>query len=729
MLSLIMCSMPSKAITISENGFIYTVNDDGKTLTLTGTEEDATLPDTLKVADAITYEGVYYPIVGIGRSAFLYRSNFRAIYLGNNVTTIGSRAFISSRNLTILKCDSALKSIGDSAFYNASKLSDIDLGGCESIGERAFNGNSSMTSINLPESLREIKDFAFASCTRLTTVTIPANVAKIGQNPFRGCSALQEVKVDAANNSFAADGGVLYDKQLTKLYSYPNAKEGEIFNLPSSVKVLCPHSLRNTSLTSIELNEGLDSILDYALCSNTSLTEITIPSTVNYIGSAVLFYDNSLESINVASGNSAYTSDNGYLLSADKTQLIASIPRSGELTIPSPVETIGAYVFYGQPITKLSLPNTMRTIDEAAFYFCSKLTDVDWGSGIETIDTFAFQRCTSLTKVNLPSTIRTIGLQAFFYDTGIKEITLPEGIVRLGAASFNGCTGVSEITVPGSLRVIEPAAFYECTALKNVILSEGLQETGQMMFAYCSALDSVAFPSTLKRIGNDSFYQNTSLPSISFPEGLTYIGNDAFYECNALTEVAIPNSVDTIGEFAFSWDGGLQSITMGAGLKYLGQYALYNSVPLTKITLNEGLEYIGEGAMCFLRNLEEIRIPSTVKGFGDGILLYDYNLKNFYNDAVTPQQLSYDVVSNYSNPTLYVPVGSVEAYKSAEYWQNFQNIQGHDPTGISTLENSPSPEATVIGAYDMNGKRVSLTTSGIQLRRMSDGTVRKVIVK
>lgn len=133
----------------------------------------------------------------------------------------------------------------------------------------AFNMCESLESVSLSNGLLSIGDGAFAMCSQLTNLTIPASVVSMGGSPwstkdefgiFMGCNNLSNLKVEEGNMQFSAENGALYNKNKTKLYSYPSAAGNVV--LPTS----------------------LETILDGAFAWCTDLTGITIGRNVEYIG-------------------------------------------------------------------------------------------------------------------------------------------------------------------------------------------------------------------------------------------------------------------------------------------------------------------------------------------------------------------------------------------------------------------------------------------------------------
>ena len=163
---------------------------------------------------------------------------------------------------------------------------------------------------------------------------------------------------------------------------------------------------------------------------------------------------------------------------------------------------------------------------------------------------------------------------------------------------------------------------------------------------YKGSLTSIILPDNLERIGNDAFMYN-ELTSITIPNSVTSIGEHAF-NANQLTSITIPNSVTTISAFAFQ-DNQLTSITIPNSVITIGTDAFYGN-QLTSITIPNSVTTIGFGA-------------------------FDNNpLTNVTINAVTPPTISGDIF-RYTNPNLkiYVPAGSLTAYKTDKCWSQYSS--------------------------------------------------------
>lgn len=160
------------------------------------------------------------------------------------------------------------------------------------------------------------------------------------------------------------------------------------------------------------------------------------------------------------------------------------------------------------------------------------------------------------------------------------------------------------------------------------------------------------------------------------------IGNNAFDACDTITNITIPNSVTSIGDEAFRICSGLTSVTIPNSVISLGKYAFAACNKLTNLTIGNSLTSIGMGAFDACRGLTEIICKSSTPPTAD-----------YYE---------FDEVS--TTATLYVPIGSKEAYANATGWSLFTNIVEKEMSGVeSTLTDNEINVSVENGNIIVNG--------------------------
>lgn len=709
-LAVSLISSSSKAQNVQTADFNFTLNSTDKTAIVTkykGASADVTVPATVE------FNGTQYNVTKIGASSFAYSSG-QKVTLGENITTIDNNGFKYANNLTHISLNNKLETIGAEAFGNCAKL--------EYIGMESLENITNPKNLQMPASLKTIGNLAFYGTMISGKMYLGALLDSVGVNPWRALQGITYIEVADENNKFCSKDGVLFNKGVTEIYSYPAGKEDETYTLPSTVVKINDQSMRNNSfMKQIILPEGLKTIGTLAFLQS-GLTSITLPASLTdaYSGFISMSYD--LAKINLASGNTTYTLIGDMLVKKDDCKLIAAPAYKGEVAIPEGVKIVGYQSFYYCKATKVTFPSSLRVIEQSAFYQSEELKNIDLGSGVEQIDKMAFQNCKALETVIFPKQLKTLGNQVFCNCTSIKKVELNEGLEYIGDNMFYMCTGIVEGNIPSTVKYCGYGLYYMCSALSKVTLPEGITRIPKMAFYSDTKIQKITIPSTVKVLEDYCLY-SIPISKITLPEGLDSIGRSAVYKTR-IDELVIPNSVKTIAAYAFSWSEYLTKVEFGTGIKSIGDYAFQNCNKVKSFELNEGLDSLGNFALAFNQEVEKIVLPSTLTKIGYMPMNLCPKLTSIYNNATKPQILPAEPVDEdtYKICTLYVPENTASLYGEAEYWKDFK-IQ--EFTGVDVI-NSDN-DATVVSIHTLDGMKVVEPQKGVNIYKMSDGTTRKVM--
>lgn len=236
----------------------------------------------------------------------------------------------------------------------------------------------------------------------------------------------------------------------------------------------------------------------------------------------------------------------------------------------------------------------------------------------------------SIVYENVPYNVTSIGEFAFQGCNDLVSLTISEGITDIGKQAIYNCPNLTSITLPNSVVNIGESAFQTCSTLRSVVLSDNLKSIGKYAFKSCYMLKSITIPGGVATIGYQTFWECNSLESVTISDGVQIIGTYAFAKCPKLTSITIPNSVSTISGYAFMDCSALTSVIIGNSVSNIGNLAFQRCSNLTSIECH----------------------------------------------AIEPPSLENSVFNsvNTSIP-LYVPYGSIDAYKAADQWKDFTNIQ------------------------------------------------------
>ena len=500
-----------------------------------------------------------------------------------------------------------------------------------SIGNEAFGWCTGLTSVIIQNSVTAIGELAFYSCSGLTSVTIPNSVTSIGYWAFEYCSGLTSVTIP---NSVTLIGSSAFDGTAW----YNNQPDGLVY------AGLVAYKYKGTmpSGTSIVLKEGTKGIADRVFEGCSGLTSVTIPNSVTSIGVKAFYGCSGLTSVTI--GNSV-TSIGSYAF-GHCTGLTS-------VTIGNSVTLIGSSAFDGTAWYN-NQPDGLVYAGLVAYKYKGTMpsgTSIVLKEGTKGIADRVFEGCSGLTSVTIPNSVTSIGVKAFYGCSGLTSVTIGNSVTSIGNDTFKGCTGLTSVTIPNSVTLIGSSAFEGCTGLTNVTIPNSVTSIGSYAFYKCSGLTSVTIPDSVTSIRNGAFRDCSGLTSVDIPNSVTSIGDDTFDGCTGLTSVDIPNSVTSIGNHAFYGCSGLMSVTIPNSVTEIGYMAFRDCSGLTSVT-----------------------IPNSVTEIGYMAFEGCTGLTSVYSLNPAPPVINENTFSSY-DADLFVPQGSLSAYKSAKGWSEFLNIK------------------------------------------------------
>lgn len=444
----------------------FNVNEEGVLTSVEGISEinnEVVIPsrvndiDVIEIGDKVFADNLFIKklvipesVKSLGNKMCYGAKNLEEVVLPNNITVIPDYAFEKCSSLTNINIPTSLVQIRANAFSQTALKEFIAPESLKEIWLYAFKDAKELRNVEL-KNVTEIGDMVFENCKKLESIVIPETLDEIGASVFGGCSSLQDI--DLPNKPLALDhntfygsayyedksnweNGVLYvDNYLLATNSvFLNLSEYEVKE--GTIAIAINAFLNNAkNLTKITLPEGLKLIGDKAFSSLSKLESVNIPSSVDTIGY------NAFASTGI-SNNSTNWSDNGlyidgWLVNVKDTKISEFEVKEGTIGVSNGSD-VSFIPSKARKITKLTLPASLRYIGKNSFKQLTLIKEISLGGSLEFIKEGAFAVCSSLEKVNLAecTNLALIGNQTFS-QAKISEITIPESVLEMGELVFN----------------------------------------------------------------------------------------------------------------------------------------------------------------------------------------------------------------------------------------------------------------------------------------------------
>jgi uncharacterized repeat protein (TIGR02543 family) len=450
--------------------------------------------------------------------------------------------------------------------------------------------------------------------------------------------------------------------------------------IPNSVIIIGNSAFYHCSgLTSVTIGNSVTSIGDDAFRNCFGLTNIAIPESVISIGDNA--FRNCSATITVNELNPAYSSEDGVLFNKDKTTLIRCPEgKVGSYTIPNSVTSIRNSAFYHcYDLISVTIGNSVSSIGDGEFYACYRLTAITVDAlnpAYSSEDGVLFNknkttliRCPEgkVGSYTIPNSVTSIRNSAF-YECFLTSITIGNSVISIGDYAFRDCYDLTSITIGNGVISIGDHAFLQCNSLTSIAIPNSVISIGKSAFNACDVLANITIGNSVSSIGDGAFSGLRVLTSITIPNSVASIGDAAFYG-SGLTSITIPNSVASIGDAAFSYCIGMTSATIGNSV--IGNSAFYHCSGLTSATIGNSVTIIGQSAFYNCTSLTSITIPNSVTSIGDAA---------FYGSGLTNVTIGNSVTS-----IGYGAFGSCTSLTSVTIGNSVINIGDNSFSGCTEL--------------------------------------------
>ena len=738
-----LCASAAIGDTFSVGKLNYLVTSNGTTedypqVTVTGlsAEGKAISSLNLQIQSTVLYNGTRYRVTEIGSYAFYAQKNLVTLWVRWGITRIKNNAFQSCTNLTQARLASSVDYIESLAFNNCSSLKYVfcanDYIKDSNYASNCMPNNSGMvllvsnTAKNTVERAKGIAafknfatiyrnheafDFAFTDGGYYVASNLPdekPNKNRHGVFKLVGLNSSNTEYAPTAS-SYTVDGYTYDLAEVTHnaCESYSNLKTVDLSRL-SYLRAIKDYAFKGCSaLTTIKLNSSTSlSIYSEAFANCTSLTTLNLTSNVYDFGASAVNGCSNLKTITVSTLNKYLCDVNGIVYSKDKTKLVRC-PPGHNTTI----------------FNHSSFPSTLKEIGFEAFATCKKIQMIHIPYGVKSIR-MCFQECTGLTTLQIPSSVTDFGYGTFGFIPNLTYLycnlsTPPSGMPYGPYSSAPRLT----LYVPdeaieayknarywSTWKYIKGGAFDVTTndameTLRYTIHSNkaetinGNSYAGRAMLVY--APDPTVYSQTYAvpdhvTLANGKKYAVTAINSNVCSGGM-----------RASATLRLGANVDSIFSNAFKGKTMLTGLKLNSKLTYIGVNAFYDCRIANDLALPYGFKKLSSGAF-YNNSFKRFLIPGSLISMGHTCLARNNYLEELViNDPYWARSTGWDLTKIPTSCKLYVPVGSVEAYKNNEKWGKLKVMAG----SYDFTYNNADPNKTIYHMTVTSG--TPLTVDGV----------------
>ncbi len=592
------------------------------------------------------------------------------------------------------------------------------------IGKKAFY-RCGITYITLPNSLKSIREEAFGDCENLVSIVIPNSVTSIGKSAFYNCS-LKSATIGAGVLSIGESnsGTVLRSTKVIWLTNTPPTGYTKVVGTVNYVANNLYTGLQNTTVYPF-----LSSIFEVD-----GVKYVPVSPSERTCDAIDCLYDEQAANVHI-----------GQTVSFKGIQM--------------KVLQVHKYACYANDSIKTVKTDLEGDVNEYAFYECKNIKEADVNN-VGMIGGHAFNRCANLETLSIGGQVTNIGDYAFAECGNMITATIGEGITSIGKYAFGNCLSLEKIRIPDAVATLGESAFYMNSKLQQVQMGTGLKVINSGTFSFCSELTDMQIGRNVQTIDEFAFKYCSKLPLIDIPSSVTKINDQVFRGCSALKTVLMANGNSNLALGRNWWfeplfsDCPLDSVYIGRNISYstasesgyspfyrntslravcisdketeISDNEFYGCTNLKNVYIGDGVTSIGNWAFSGCNSLDYFAFGSQVKSIGKEAFSDCTAVTNIYSRAAVPPTCGTQALDDINkwSCSLHVPEGHLKDYQAAEQWKEFFFMD--ELAGISSTTVSAPTE---VSRHLLNGQRATAPQHGINIIRMSDGSVKKLIVR
>lgn len=718
------------------------ISDDGKAIYLLSDGENVVVP-----------EGIEYICSNLEQ-----RNDIKTLQLPNTLKYVGEKAFGYCYELQTPAFPASLDYVGPEGFkLNEDIITSSGLlvatasaenytvpEGVKTISSNAFYYKRSLKSVSIPTTVTRIDPLAFYY-TGLKAVELPASIDSLGHSAFKDCRSLE--------SAVLPDGLTSVSHHL-----FSGCKSLTSISLPSHVRSIGTEAFQYVSLTgTLSLPASLQFVDNYAFSTIDNL-QIENGEPLQ-IGSSAF-----------GTVNTLYLNRNNIKSVSKNNSIIYDFINVDSLVIIGPAIKFVPYIFAGNA-KRVVVPETVDSIAVGAFKNLQKLEEI----------TLPFIGCN---RKEIPGSFNSHAAEVDFYDRYFFGTVFGSNsndkyftqYMEGNGHDFNFTVHQRVYNVPSTLKKVlftgEKLDYYRWMPMLRVNEKDNYEGYNSTWYYFAEYVqDSIALGNVDLFIPNasDKLFEYKKLDYWRVPYEPLESTKDALYryDKNSTDEPIYLRmfrdvnleKLASLPEHLFAKATRLEKVVLpfpgagtNGGYKCMGDLFSQVANPALTLTPYEGQDgttknyyvpatlkdvSIAEGCTripysCFANfsMLQRVSLPSTITGVEKRAFYNCYGMTELIMDKQLPPVAfdeSFEGCSQFGC-TLMVPAGSKQYYSVANGWKYFFLI---DEEILADIEHvgTDGLKPTVICTFNLGGRRLNATQRGLNIIRMSDGTVRKVMVK
>ncbi len=586
----------------------------------------------------LTHVEIPADVEKIGAGAFSSMRSITSVVVPDSVKRIEGRAFAFCRQLEKLRLPKRVDFCSGGIAEGCSSLKSIEFpAGMVSFSGQNLNSCDSLVELVIPEGVTSLDGWRLISCRNLRRLSLPASLRVTSGSSFGSIPKLEAIDIHPDNPSFHVVGGVLFSKDMTRLVRCLETKKG-VCEIPQTVKRIDGNAFANCRL----------------------LTEIRIPAGATEIGYGA-FENCTAKTKRVKFATSAKVEKPVFEI-RDGAIRRMSLTEAEEIEIPKGVKTVGTRsiqrkAWYmrtlvlpegveslergddwrynpGDPLEKVVIPASVRSIAPGAFYGFKNLATLDIAPGspfllaggnlVDKRDGTLLYVLPVNRTVVVQDGVKRICDHAFAGNDSVREVVLPEGVVAIGKYAFSACSSLETIRIPASISEIGDGAFANCGKISQIEVSpdnprycvrDGMlmdKTTSTVVRAFGQPI-RVEIPADVENIGEGAFSSMKSITFAVVPDSVRRIEKGAFSYCVQLEELLLPKRVEFCDGGIVQGCASLRAIEFPVGTARFSGQDLSHCDSLAELAPPEGVTALRGWKTIDCGNLARLVLPASLK--------------------------------------------------------------------------------------------------------------------